>query len=385
MPSVIVDKARLKEEFLNLVRISSESLAEKDLADYLAGVFHDLADEIIYDNSQVKTGSNTSNMIIKVRGKRKAPPLLLCAHLDTVIPGKNVKPIVDGDVIRSDGTTILGSDCKSGIAIIIETIKSLKEQNVEHGDIEILFTVCEEIGLLGAKRLDYSLIESKFCFALDSGGVMRIINKAPSSNKIRFKIFGVGAHAGLEPENGISAIQVASRAVDLMKLGRIDFETTANIGTVHGGSATNIIPNLVVLDGEARSHDPEKLKMQTELMRKAVMKAVSDYKRDGGSDLPRFEEEILLEYERFAISEDDGMLMLCKDAAQMMGDELKIVAAGGGSDANIFNKHGINSVILSTGMTDVHTVKESANINDMYKNACLLINIIRLLPNPTIT
>jgi tripeptide aminopeptidase len=294
---VKINKTRLENELINLIRISSESRNEKEVAEYIADAFKDISDEIIYDTSKEKTKSNTNNLIIKIKGANKnAPSILLCSHLDTVVPGNNIKPIKDGDVIRSDGTTILGSDCKSGIAIIIEVIRSLKEHNVSHGDIELLFTVCEEIGLLGSKNLDYSLIESKMCYVLDTCGVMSIINKAPSADRIKFEIYGKEAHAGLEPEKGINAIKIAARAVELMELGRIDFETTANIGKISGGIATNIVPNHVTLEGEARSHDPLKLKRQTDDMREAIAQAVSEYKKSGDNEdagkPPYFKQEI---------------------------------------------------------------------------------------------
>jgi tripeptide aminopeptidase len=373
-----VNKERLKEEFLTLVNISSESRNEKGVADYLVSAFKGIADEIIFDSSKGKTTSNSNNIIVKVKGTNEGvPSILLCSHLDTVVPGNNINPVDDGEIIRSDGATILGADCKSGIAIIIEVIRSLKERNVDHGGIEILFTVCEEIGLLGSKNLDYSLIESNFCYALDTIGTASIVNKAPSADKIKFKIYGKEAHAGVEPEKGISAIKIAARAIDMMKLGRIDPETTANIGVVRGGIASNIVPKFVCLEGEARSHDPEKLKAQTDSMLEAVSKAVGEYKSGNDDKLPYFEEEITLEYERFEVPEDNYLITRCRDAAKALGKELKVMAGGGGSDANIFNAHGITSVIFSTGMADVHSVNEHININDMCLNASLLFNVIR--------
>ena len=376
-----INKTRLEDELINLIKISSESRNEKDVADYIADAFKGIADEMIYDTSKEKTKSDTNNLIIKIKGTNKtAPSILLCSHLDTVVPGKNISPIKDGDLIKSDGATILGSDCKSGIAIIIEAIRSLKEHNVDHGDIEVLFTVCEEIGLLGSKNLDYSLFESKMCYVLDTCGVMSTINKAPSANKIKFTIYGREAHAGLEPEKGISAIKIAARAVELMELGRIDFETTANIGKIQGGCATNIVPNYVMLEGEARSHDTEKLKRQTDGMHEAIARAVSEYKisedDESAEGLPYFEEDISLEYERFDVDEGEYLIELCKKAAKEMGKDLKVIAAGGGSDANIFNANGITSVIVSTGMNKVHTVNECIDINDMHQNASFLLNTL---------
>jgi len=371
-----INRTRLKEEFLRLVKISSESKNEKGVVDYLIDLFSDIADEVILDGSKEKTGSNTDNLIIKIRGTRDIPPLLLCSHVDTVVPGNNITPIEEGDIIRTDGNTILGADCKSGVAMIIECVRSLKEHNADHGDIELLFTVCEEIGLLGAKSLDYSLIESRQCFAVDTVGVVRIINRAPSSDKIKFTIFGKEAHAGVEPEKGISAIKIAARAIELMTLGRIDHETTANIGTIQGGDATNIVPKMVVLKGEARSHDSDKLRAQTNSMRDAVKSAVAEYRVDNADDLPRYEEDVTLEYESFTVPEDDELITRCKRAAESMDEELTVIAAGGGSDANIFNAHGIKSVIFATGMDRVHTVNEQINMDDLYKNATLLFNVL---------
>ncbi len=380
MKTLTVNKNRLKSEFLNLVKISSESKNEKRIAEYIADIFRDLADEIIVDDSSDKTKSNTNNLIIKIAGNNpRAKKILLCSHLDTVVPGNNVKPVVYGDTITSDGSTVLGGDCKSGIAIIIEVIRTLKEAEIPHGDIELLFTVAEEVGLLGAKHLDYSLIDAKLCYALDTSGVMTLVHKAPSANDITFKIFGKAAHAGLEPEKGVNALKIAAQAISMMQLGRIDHETTTNIGTVSGGKATNIVPDYVELRGEARSHSSEKLKAQTDSMRKAVERAVADAKSEINAELPRYEAEIELEYEHFDIDEDEQLITLAKRAATEMGKELNVLPGGGGSDANIFNEHGIKSVILSTGMDKVHTMEERIDVNDMVENANLLLNVLVLI------
>ena len=193
-------------------------------------------------------------------------PLLICAHMDTVAPGEGVKPIVDGNIIRTDGTTVLGGDDKSGCAIICETIHQLREQQIPHGPVDAVFTVCEEIGLLGAKHLDLNMFEAREGLVYDSDAPGYLFVRAPGAKALRFTVRGLEAHAGMAPERGLSAIKIASEAIAAMRLGRVDDETTANLGLIEGGRALNIIPNQVVVRGECRSRNNAKLDRQVQHM-----------------------------------------------------------------------------------------------------------------------
>lgn len=371
----MVNKDRMVKDFIELVQIDSLTRHERQMADALKGKLEAMGLFVHEDDTGSKIGGNAGNLICKVEGESRIAPVLLMAHMDTVVPGKGKRPVIDGDIIKSDGTTILGGDDLAGVVCILETIRVLKEENLRHGDIHVVFTVAEEGGLWGAKHLDYERINAKYGFVLDEGGpIGTVAVKAPSQNKIGMVIKGKAAHAGVEPEKGISAIQIAAEAVSNMKLGRIDEETTANVGIIHGGQATNIICDLVEIEAEARSHDANKLNVQTNHMKECVDKAAAKY---GGS--AEFKSELM--YPAFRIEESDSIVDILKRAAMKSGVALKLEATGGGSDTNIVNGKGIKAVNLSVGMNKVHSVEEQISINDMSRAAEFLIAVVTSVEN----
>jgi tripeptide aminopeptidase len=291
--------------------------------------------------------------------------------MDTVGPGEGIRPIVEKDRIVTDGKTILGGDCKSGIAVIIELIHQLQEQNLPHGDIEIALTICEEVGLLGAKHLDYSLIRAKTGLVLDSPHPLELTVRAPTADHLRFTVEGLEAHSGVEPEKGVSAIQIAAKAIAGMKLGRIDKETTANIGKIQGGLADNIIPPRVVAEGEARSLKESKLEAQTKHMCDCFERAAAELK---GS----VEAQVERAYPAVDMREDSKLAKLCAKAAKNLGKELKFRSAGGASDANIFFNRALEVADLGTGMRSIHTVRESLDLRDFYLCAELTLEVLKL-------
>ncbi|MDT8316623.1 MAG: M20/M25/M40 family metallo-hydrolase [bacterium] len=372
----MINQKRLVEEFLTMVSVDSPSRDEADFAAYLSRLLRGLGAETVYDSAENKTKGNCSNLIAKIRGnKPDAPVILLNAHMDTVSPGRGIKPVIKDGVIHSDGDTILGSDDKSGIAIIIEVIRSLRDNSLPHGDIEILFTVCEEVGLLGAKHFDPSSINAAFGYSLDSSDSCKIVYAAPASNHIKFTVHGVESHAGLAPEKGISAIKLAAQAIAGMPLGRIDDETTANIGTIQGGTATNIVAGTVIMEGEARSHNIEKLTNQTKAMVDSVKKVVHENKLDGNE--ATLDLEISMDYPLMLLNEDCPSISLARKAAINTNKKLELRIGGGGSDANILNDKGVEMAIIGTGMKNVHTTDEQIKIDDMEKTADFLLEIIQ--------
>src|SRR5919106_1268863 len=232
--------------------------------------------QVEIDDAGEKVGGNSGNVIARFPGTISgASPIMMSAHMDTVVPGEGVRPVVEGDIIRTDGTTVLGGDDKSGCAVIIETIRSLREQSIPHAPIDAVFSICEEVGLLGAKHLDMSKVRAKYGIVFDSDDPGFLFTKGPSANHFEFKVHGLESHAGVAPELGISAIKIAAEAIAAMRLGRIDEETTANIGVIQGGEATNIVTNLVTLKGEARSLDDAKLEAQTRHMVETLEQAAA--------------------------------------------------------------------------------------------------------------
>ena len=377
----MINEERIKNLLLELVQLDSVSREEREVAQRIRTLCEEMGAEVFIDDAGSKVGGNTGNVIARFPGTiPAADPIMMSAHMDTVVPGKNVKPIVEGDIIRTDGTTVLGGDDKSGCSVIIETIRCLQEQNIPHAPIDAVFSICEEVGLLGAKHLDLSKVRAKYGIVFDSDDPGFLFTKGPSANHFEFRIHGLESHAGVAPEQGISAIRIAAEAINNMRLGRIDEETTANIGVIRGGEATNIITNLVTLKGEARSHDDAKLEAQTAHIVKCLEDAAAKHEVtvDGVTTKARVESHVTREYHAMDVSEDSRVVKLVKEAAARMGLKVETMASGGGCDANIFNKRGIECANLGTGMRAIHTVKEWLDVKDMYASAEMTLEIMRL-------
>ncbi|HEV7891220.1 MAG TPA: M20/M25/M40 family metallo-hydrolase [Pyrinomonadaceae bacterium] len=377
----MINQERIKNLLLELVQIDSISREERDVAERIKQLCEELGAEVFIDDAGDKVGGNTGNVIARFPGTlTSAEPIMMSAHMDTVGPGRGVKPVIDGDIIRTDGSTVLGGDDKSGCAVILETVRCLQEQNVPHAPIDAVFSICEEVGLLGAKHLDLSKMRAKYGIVFDSDDPGFLFTKGPSANHFEFKIHGLESHAGVAPELGISAIQIAAEAISAMKLGRIDEETTANIGAIQGGEATNIITNLVTLRGEARSLDDAKLEAQTAHMIKCLEDAAAKYEVtvDGVTTKASVDSHVTREYYAMDVSDDSRVVRLVIEAAARMGLDVKTLASGGGCDANIFNKRGIECANLGTGMRAIHTVKEWLDVKDMYASAEMTLEIMRL-------
>lgn len=367
----MVNRDRIINEFIQLVKIDSISLYEREMADILKLKMMKEGISVKEDDTAKKIEGNAGNLICTLKGNKNVSPILLVAHMDTVTPGIGIKPKLEGGIIKSDGTTILGGDDVAGIVCILEAVRVLKEQNIEHGDIHIVFTVAEEVGLLGAKNLDFKAMDVKYGFVMDLGGeIGYVATSAPTQNTFDIKINGKAAHAGIEPEKGISAIQMAADAISKMKLGRIDNDTTANIGMIKGGETTNIVCESVEIRAEARSRDNEKLKAQTEHMKSCFKESAGKF---GGKVV--FKTEHL--YPAYSIDESEDIISILKTASEKAGIELKLGQTGGGSDTNIINSNGIKAVNISVGMDKVHSVEEQINVDDMVMATKFLISIIQ--------
>lgn len=366
----MINKERMVSEFINLTKIDSISSKERQMADEIKSIVKNMGISVIEDNAGERIGGNAGNLICTIKGTKKVPAILFMAHMDTVTPGKGKKAVIDGNIIKSDGKTILGADDLSGVECILEAIRIVKEKEIEHGDIQIAFTVAEESGLLGAKNLDYDKIHAEYGFVMDTGGpIGTVAINAPSQNEIKIEIMGKAAHAGVEPEKGINAIQIAAQAISKMKLGRIDEETTANVGIINGGHATNVICDSVTVEAEARSIDIQKLNDQTDHMRNCFVESAAQY---GGA--VNFKSELM--YPSFSVEENDNIIDILRKASKAAGIELNLIKTGGGSDTNIINGKGIKAVNVSVGMDKVHSVNEQICIDDMIKAAELIVRII---------
>jgi tripeptide aminopeptidase len=375
----MVNAERLAETFRSLAATGSVSRREAALAGDLRRRLEALGAEVSIDDTAPRTGSDTGNLIARLKGTCAVPALLLNAHMDTVQPGEGVSVRFADGVFTSDGRTILGADDKSSIAVILEALSVIRDKGLAHGPLEIVLTVCEEVGLNGAKHFDVGCLTAPYGYALDASDPEGIIVQAPSANEFEIQVIGKDAHAGAHPEKGINAIHLAAKAMAELTLGRIDQETTCNIGWIEGGLATNIIPPLVSLRGEVRSHDEEKLERVTAGILAAFERVAAAHREGQAMDgLPKVEARVERSYSRTRIPEDHPLVDLAKRAADRLGRGMRTKISGGGSDANVFFEKGIPLGILGTGMHEVHTTREFVALEDMVRATELLLEIIRL-------
>lgn len=370
----MMNKKRLLEEFFELVKIDSETKDERAIADVLTRKMESFGFDVFEDASAEQTGHGSGNLIASMKGTVEgAQPIYFTCHMDTVTPGIGIKPELHEDgYVYSDGTTILGADDKAGIAALFEMIRTVKEQNLPHGDIQFIITAGEESGLVGAKEMDASLIKATYGYAIDSDGeVGGIVTAAPHQAKLWTTIHGKTAHAGVAPEKGVSAINIAAKSIAAMTLGRIDDETTANIGSFSGGQATNIVCDKVEIVAEARSIDPDKLDRQIEHM-ETTFEGVAN--RMGGEAITTVRKM----YPGFHFTEDDEVVQTAMKAIENIGRTPRLLTSGGGSDGNVFNGAGIPTVTLSVGYEEIHTKNERMPVEELNELTVLLIEIIRI-------
>lgn len=376
-----MNKARLRDEFLELARIGSVSRREADVAKRLITILEGMGATIEVDDAGERVGGDVGNLVARFPGTAPdVAPFLLCGHMDTVPPADNVRPVVDGDVIRSDGTTVLGGDDKAGIVAILEAVRLLRERGIAHGPIDVLFTICEELGLLGAKHFDVGRLRARRGLILDCDGVHELITRAPAANRIHAVVHGLEAHAGLAPEQGISAVQVAAEAIAAMRLGRVDDATTANVGRIEGGLASNIVPNRVVLRAETRSLTLAGLEGQTRHMLDCLERAAARHRVSvaGREHAARVEARVERDYEPLTVGDDTRIVRLVRDAAARLAKPFRTRATGAASDANVFAARGLEVANLGCGMRQIHTVNEWVDVNDMVATTELLVETVRL-------
>jgi tripeptide aminopeptidase len=361
---------RIISRFLDYVKIDSETGDEAAIAQRLAVDLERLGCCVTTDCIQETAKTSGSNVYAVRQGDPKLAPILFSAHMDTVAPGKGIQPVAGADgYLYSNGTTVLGGDDKAGICAIMEALERTARDHCR--TVEVVFTVREESGMLGSKHLDYSRLQSKKCVVLDSdGGPEKVIVGAPGQNKIYAEIFGKKAHAGLEPEKGVSAIQAAAHGVAAMELLRIDEETTCNIGTFLADGPTNIVAEKARLVLEVRSRSAEKLERQTSQMVHCLERACESF----GAVLSC---QVETSYPGYQHDPDSELVRQVFAAVRKNGLDPDPAVSGGGSDANVFNQHGIAAVAIGVGMERVHTNQERLCIRDMLRAAEVCADLIR--------
>lgn len=368
----MINKKRILDEFLELVQIKCSTRDEREVGDLMTARLKDLGCTVTEDNAGQILGGNCGNLIANLKGNTPgAPTIMLSAHLDCVEPCAGVKPQIKDGIITSDGTTILGADDKAGVTAILETLRVLKEQNLAHGDVQVIFTVAEEGGVNGSKNIDQSLLKADFGYALDSSGRPgKIIVEAPGQNKIHVKIHGKTAHAGIAPEQGINAIVVAGIALAQVPQGRIDEETTCNIGAIQGGKVTNIVPDLVEITCESRSRNQAKLDQLT-------AEICQSFETAAAKNGAKAEITVNKAYGPYVLSKESQVVSAAANAAKKLGLAVEVTGTGGGSDANFYNNYGIPCSVLGVGMQKVHTKEEFIIEEDLYTTAALVLQIIK--------
>jgi len=345
----MIDRERIVNTFLELVQIDSPSGEEAAFREEMVKRLQSLGLTTEIDDY--------GNLVARLEDGVGAY-FLLSAHMDTVEPGRGIQPVIRDGVIYSDGTTILGGDDKSGVAIILEILELIKEKGLPHPPIEVVLTVEEELGLQGARNLDMNRLKSKWGLVLDSGGGPGMITRSgPSADKFRVTIKGRGAHAGLHPETGINALAIAAEALMRMPLGRVDFESTCNMGTIEGGTARNAVPAEVHLFGEARSRNNAKL----ELLSQIIINALEQTTARWGGELDL---EHVHNYKAYRLPDDAPILQAVIKASRELGYEPVLRDGGGGTDGNHYNAAGIQTVTISSGQHNVHTVDEYLPIDE---------------------
>ncbi|MBX3112684.1 MAG: M20/M25/M40 family metallo-hydrolase [Fimbriimonadaceae bacterium] len=367
----MVNQERLLALFRELVLLDAPSLHERASVDRVKEILAEMGLDPVEDDAGAAIGGDAGNVVAVLKGNKPgAPRVFLSAHFDTVEPTKGLVLVEKDGVISSDGTTILGADDKGGMAPAIEAVRMLQESGVEHGDVVLLFSVAEEVGLRGAAHLKIQDLGLDFGYVLDTGPpVGTFVTRTATHDKLDVTILGKPAHSGKDPEKGINAIQVLADAVAPMRLGRIGPETTANFGIVEGGTAVNVVCPSVRLRGEARSTDVAELDRQIDHMLQCLEAAA----RKWGAELKVVHDR---HYDAYLVPEDSTVVQVAQRASRNLGFDPALRTTLGGSDANAYNAKGVPCIVLGTGMDKIHTHEEYIRVQDLVDTARLAYELV---------
>jgi tripeptide aminopeptidase len=353
VPSEVLDL------FLELASVPSPSGEEREVADRVIRYLRECGLETDEDEAGATVGSTAGNVFTRLEPTTSGEPVFLCAHFDTVPPTEAIEPVVEDGIVRNAQPTILGSDNKAAIAVMLEATRRVLAENRRHAGLELVFTPKEEVGLLGAFAFDHSRLSARTGYVYDQAAAIgEVILGAPSAQQLEITFHGRAAHAGMYPEEGRSAIAAAARAISEMRLGRIDEETTANVGKIRGGTAANIVPEWCSIVAEARSHDERKLAELVQEMQDAVTFAA-------GVAECRVETTVKRSYRAYRFKRGDLAIKLAAEALERCGFEPSYSLSGGAADANVFNERGLQCVNLANGMAEIHTPDEHIAVSDL--------------------
>jgi tripeptide aminopeptidase len=356
-----IPSGRVLDLFLELAAIPSPPGGERRVADAVLEALGELGLEADEDGAGARIGGSAGNLLCRIEPSNGAAgtPIFLCAHLDTVPPEGPIEPVVEDGWVRNGAGTILGGDNKAAVAVIVEAAARIVREGRPHAGIELLFTPKEEVGLLGAGAFDHTRLHARAGYVYDQASpIGEIVLGAPTQRSLKVRFHGRPAHAGMAPEEGRSAIYAAAKAIADLRLGRIDEETTANVGLISGGTARNIVPEWCELEVELRSHDEVKLGDLLQETLDAIAFAAG---------VAECEVETQLEetYKGYRFRRDELPVRLAAQALERSGFAPRYALTGGGADANVFNERGLACVNLANGMIDIHTPDERIAVADL--------------------
>jgi tripeptide aminopeptidase len=356
----MINKERLIKTFLQIVQIDSPSGYEEKILEEIKKIITDIGYSFIQDDF--------GNLIVKVDGEGKA--LLLTAHLDTVEPGRSVKPVIQDGVISSSGNTILGADNKVAVAVLLELLQILKEQNLKTRPLEFVFTLSEEVANLGAVNLDYSLLDAKTGYSFDAGlPIGTVISASPYYNRFDIEIIGKTSHAS-RPENGLNVLSVLNNALNNIQLGRLECGTLCNIGVIESGHVRNSVPGNMIVQGEVRSFFEDKLE-------KVNNNIISAFEKSGSSFGVKIKAEVVRENGGFVFDKNNSLINTVRSVMNNLNIDMKLEEAGGCYDANIFHEHGIKVLNIADGTKDTHSVEERIAVEDFVSLANIAFGLIK--------
>ena len=359
---------RLVERFIRYVSVDSESRNERRFCELIEKELADLGLTVKRDDAGEKCGSNGWNIHAFLPGQGE--PILFSAHMDTVTPGVGIRPVIKDGVIRSSGDTILGADDKSGIAAVMEALEMIKEENLSHRPIEVLFSICEEVGLLGAKHADYSGIKSKQAVVLDSGIVGTLINESPAKLELHVQVTGKSAHAAVAPQKGINAIKAASTAIAGLPCGIVDEHTVMNVANFLSPGKSNIVPDKATFDIDLRSFDSDRLEMHVAAVESAVKTACEGVGASYKIDIDR-QTDILF------VPTDSAILKRLQEVYAQLGIESRSHKTYGGCDATWLFFNGIDAINIGIGMTDSHSTDEHISVENLQTAVKIVLAMMR--------
>jgi tripeptide aminopeptidase len=357
---------------LDLLRFNSPSRSEHDVSVYCAERLRKVGFDVEWDNSHLITHSGIGNLIATLPASdANLPGLLFAAHLDTVEPTPGLTVEVSGDVISASSDTILGADDKCGAGPILCAMEQIVSESIPHGQLQVVFTTCEEIGLVGAANIDKAMLSIDLGFVLDGGPPLgTIVTSAPASECLEITVHGKAAHAGAAPELGINAIVAAAKAIASFPVGRIDAETTNNVGVITGGQARNVVPDTVTIIAEARSRNQSKLEEQLATIKSA-------FEREASNMGATVDIRTTNSYPAYHLANDFPVIAIAAQAAASIGFPPQFRESGGGTDANHLNGFGIPTAVLATGMEQIHTHNEFCTISALHGNVAWIIEIVK--------